>query len=65
VGDHEISGVDPGRAAFSAVNELAKALDAREARASLPNLPVLEVSLQSVEFAAQGPELLVRRDRAD
>jgi predicted DNA-binding ribbon-helix-helix protein len=39
---------------------LEKALDATEARASLPDLPGLKVMIQHAEFAGKGSELLVR-----
>ncbi len=39
--------------------ELAKALDVSAARASLPNFPGLEVTIQSAEFSASGADLVV------
>jgi hypothetical protein len=43
---------------------LAKALDANEARLSLPNLPGLDVTIANAVFAADGAALLVRANGA-
>ena len=40
--------------------QLAKALDASEARMKLPDMPGLEATIESAAFAAQGDQLLVR-----
>lgn len=44
----------------SITSQLAKALDASEARASLPDMAGLTVNIQSAQFAAENSHLLVR-----
>jgi hypothetical protein len=56
----EVANLLAGDISASITSQLANALDASEARASLPNLPGLVANIQSAQFAAEGSELLVR-----
>jgi len=56
----EVANLLAGDISASVTSQLAKALDASEARASLPNLPGLVTNVQSAQFAAEGSELQVR-----
>jgi hypothetical protein len=56
----EVASLLAGDISASITSELAKALDTNGARASVPNLPGLDAAVQSAEFAAEGPDLLVR-----
>lgn len=56
----EVANLLAGDISASITSQLAKALDASEARATLPNLPSLEGNIQSAQFAGEGSELLVR-----
>jgi hypothetical protein len=56
----EIANLLTGDLSASITSQLTKALDADEARARVPELPGLEAAVQNAEFAAAGPDLLVR-----
>jgi hypothetical protein len=49
-----------GDISASITSQLATALNAGDARATLPTLPGLTATIEALQFAANGPELLVR-----
>jgi hypothetical protein len=56
----EVANLLAGDISASITSALASALNANEARASVPNVPGLEVNIQNAQFAADGNVLLVR-----
>jgi predicted DNA-binding ribbon-helix-helix protein len=56
----EVANLLAGDIGASITSQLANALNASEARAGLPDLPGLVANIQSVQFAGEGPELMVR-----
>jgi hypothetical protein len=56
----EVADLLTGDVSASITSALARALDANEARAGVPNVPGLEATIANAEFAADGNVLLVR-----
>jgi hypothetical protein len=56
----EVANLLAGDLSASITSALTRALDTNEARASVPNVPGLEVNIQNGQFAADGNVLLVR-----
>lgn len=56
----EITNLLAGDFSASITSALARALDANEARASVPDVPGLEVNIQNAQFSSDGNVLLVR-----